>query len=113
MSRMAQAREALRSRRIAHTSAISVQDALEGVSPTRRPPIERRLAEMPESFKRTYLKAVGGRSRPAAVRAFCAECMGYDREGVTECTSLACALWPYRPYQVRQKAPAKARGEED
>jgi hypothetical protein len=39
------------------------------------------------------------RSRAAAVKLFCLECVGYTRKDVTGCTATACALYRWRPYQ--------------
>jgi hypothetical protein len=44
------------------------------------------------------------RSRAAAVKLFCLECVGYVRKDVTECSAHCCPLHPHRPYQ---------NGEED
>ena len=63
--------------------------------------IDRRLAQTPERVRRTYLRAVGGRSLAAGVKAFCLECVGWKRVEVTACTALACPLWPYRPFQAQ------------
>jgi hypothetical protein len=64
--------------------------------------IARRLEDVPERRRRTYLRAVSGRSKPAAIRAFCSECVGWDREEVRLCTSAACPLFPYRPFMARK-----------
>src|SRR5438046_8727594 len=39
------------------------------------------------------------RSRAAAVKLFCLECVGYVRKDVTECTACQCPLFRHRPYQ--------------
>lgn len=39
------------------------------------------------------------RSRAAAVKLFCLECVGYIRKDVTECTATKCSLFRWRPYQ--------------
>ena len=49
------------------------------------------------SFEAAYAK----KSRVAAVKAFCTECMGYTPSEVRGCTALACPLYEYRPFQVR------------
>jgi hypothetical protein len=38
-------------------------------------------------------------SRTAAIKAFCQECCGYNRETIRECTAIACPLYAFRPYQ--------------
>ena len=72
---------------------------LRGVhSPTALASIGRRLSEMPESCRKNYIKAMKGRSMAAGIKAFCLECMGWERAGVAECTAPACPLYPYRPF---------------
>jgi hypothetical protein len=39
------------------------------------------------------------RSRAAAVKLFCLECVGYVRKDVTHCTAPKCPLYRWRPYQ--------------
>lgn len=46
--------------------------------------------------RRVYERAMRGRSRRAAIEAFCAMCMGWDRQAVPGCTAPACPLYPYR-----------------
>ena len=58
-----------------------------------------RLKEMPATNRRTYAKACLGHSRPAAIKAFCEECVCWVREEVRLCTAKACPLYPYRPYK--------------
>lgn len=60
---------------------------------------KKRLSQMPETMRSTYLKAVSGKSLAAAVKAHCQECVGYQKDEVTKCTSTACPLYHYRPYQ--------------
>ena len=68
--------------------------------------IAKRRAEMPRSLRACYDKAVSGRSRKAAMRAFCLECCGYEIREVFLCTDLGCPLYPYRPRsRVSQGAP--------
>ncbi len=63
--------------------------------------IRDRAAEMPARCVRTYLRAMQGRAPKAAVKAMCQLCMGWAdyRAAVNACTSPACPLFPYRPYQ--------------
>lgn len=60
--------------------------------------IAKRRADMPVSYRGIYDRAMGGKSKAAAIHAFCLECMGWQREEVRLCTSPACPLFPYRPY---------------
>ena len=70
----------------------------------RKSAIAERLAQMPKSHRRTYLKATRGKGSPRiAIKAFCAECCGWDRQEVRLCTGLACPLWPYRPFVEGQE----------
>ena len=101
--RLAKARAARRSG--AQPSAKSV-DGLLKQAVLDRPAAEiakiaKRLEDTPETMRRTYLRAVSGRSKPAAIRAFCAECCGWVREEVRLCTAPACPLYPYRPFMGR------------
>ena len=76
-----------------------IQDARLDVNREALGKIEQRASQMPQTFVRVYLKAMRGKSVAAAIRAFCAECCGWDRASVTNCTAPACALYPYRPFQ--------------
>lgn len=68
--------------------------------------IARRREDMPKPYRRTYDRALSGRSLKAAVKAHCLECMGWQREEVRACTSYPCPLWPYRDYQESaEKSP--------
>jgi len=66
--------------------------------------IAKRLEDTPETMRRTYLRAVSGRSMAAGIKAFCAECVGWVREEVRLCTAPACPLYAYRPYTERATA---------
>jgi hypothetical protein len=75
------------------------QNRLSHLDPTRRSFVAKRLADMPKSARNTYLRAMGGRSPRAGIKAFCNECCGWQRAEVARCTALACPLYPYRPFQ--------------
>ena len=66
---------------------------------------------IPESAKKIYERAMAGRSRGAAVKAFCQECVGYVRKEVTLCTDKGCPLYHYRPH--RSPAALKKAKMED
>ena len=66
--------------------------ALADVEAVRR----KRLAQIPARQRPIFLRAWTGKSRKAAVRAFCLECVGYESAEVNRCTAPACALYPYR-----------------
>ncbi|MHB9071853.1 MAG: hypothetical protein ACYC54_15945 [Sedimentisphaerales bacterium] len=59
--------------------------------------IEKKLNNMPEHYRNNYKKAVTGRNRAAAVKAFCLECMGWQRTEIKNCDCVACPLYSYRP----------------
>jgi len=69
----------------------------------RQEKIAERRADTPKVYRASYDRAVSGRSLRAAVNSFCIQCVMYQREEVRLCTSLACGLWPYRPYQGSSK----------
>ena len=98
---LAKAREA---RRTGARNSITVientaQNRLSHLGLTRRPFVAKRLADMPKTARNKYLRAVGGRSPRAGIKAFCNECCGWQRNEVARCTALACPLYPYRPFQ--------------
>lgn len=63
----------------------------------------RRLAACPSSSKRLLASCWAKKASPrAAIKAFCAECVGYDRDAVAGCTAYACPLWRYRPFQTKE-----------
>jgi hypothetical protein len=59
-----------------------------------------KLSGVPAIYRNTFTLAYEGRSRSAAIKAFCLDCVGFERKSIRECTSHACPLYPYRPYQV-------------
>jgi hypothetical protein len=98
---LAKAREARRN--LASNSIVTIENAaqnrLSHLDPTRRSSVAKRLADVPKTAQNTYLRAVGGRSPRAGIKAFCNECCGWQRAEVARCTALACPLYPYRPFQ--------------
>ena len=65
--------------------------------------ITERRADMPKIHRANYDEAVSGKSRKAAIKAFRLECVCWQKEEVRLCTSLACPLYPYRPYKNSSK----------
>ena len=51
------------------------------------------------SCLKTFENAYKGKSRRLAIKAFCFECMGYDRAAIRNCTAPACPLWEVRPFK--------------
>ena len=68
------------------------------------PVARRRLASIPASAQNIYVRAATGQASPrGAIKAMCLDCVGYDRQAVADCTSPACPLFHYRPYQSKAK----------
>ena len=67
--------------------------------------IQKKLNDMPESYRRNYKRALAGKNRAAAVKAFCLECTGWQRIETGNCNSVACPLYPYRPYKQLLPGP--------
>ena len=61
--------------------------------------VRKRLNQMPESARLTYVKAMSGKSAANGIKAMCSECMGWDKSQIAGCTAQACPLFPYRPYK--------------
>jgi len=52
--------------------------------------------EVPKKYQNLYKKAMSGSSRKAAMKSFCAECVGYVYSEIEQCTDVGCPLYPYR-----------------
>ncbi len=52
--------------------------------------------KIPRNYRKTYDRAMTGRSIRAAINSQCIECMGYARVEVKNCVSPQCPLFPYR-----------------
>jgi hypothetical protein len=61
--------------------------------------IIQRRAGIPKAYRKTYDKAVKGKSLRAAVNAQCQECVFYQIDEIRNCSDLACPLYAVRPYQ--------------
>jgi hypothetical protein len=66
----------------------------------RQEKIAKRRADMPAVHRANYDLAVSGKSRKAAIKAFCLECVQWEKEEVRLCTALACPLYAFRPYKA-------------
>ena len=66
---------------------------------TRQEQIAERRSGIPRAYRKTYDKAVTGKSLRAAVNSQCIECCHYQIEEVRNCSDLACPLYAVRPYQ--------------
>ncbi len=65
----------------------------------------RRIETAPESFRKLLTQAMCGKCSPrTAIKAQCAECNGFDRQAISDCTNHSCPLWHFRPYQDKGHA---------
>ena len=55
-----------------------------------------KVKEIPPKHRKVLKHAFSGRSRKAAIRAFCLECCGYSAKEVALCTDVTCPLYDYR-----------------
>lgn len=56
-----------------------------------------RLSTCPKRYREILKRSWVTRSRKTAIKAFCLECVGFERAAITECTAYACPLWGFRP----------------
>ena len=61
------------------------------------------LAKIRPVYQANYKTALSGKSRAAAIKAKCLDCMGWQRVEVASCPIETCALWLYRPYRIAEK----------
>lgn len=52
--------------------------------------------EIPKRYQALYERAVARKSRVAAIRSQCLECVGYSTKEVKLCTDTRCPLYSYR-----------------
>ena len=94
--------EAQAKARISQRTAKNAEEMLKAasldVTAAQEAEIAERLDSMPETSRRTYLTAMRGRSKSAGIKAFCMECVCWQRQEVAQCTAHACPLYPYRPF---------------
>lgn len=65
--------------------------------------------DIPKLYQAGYERALSGKASPrGAIKAFCAECVGYERREITCCTDTGCPLYRYQPYQERFKRPPES-----
>ena len=69
--------------------------------------------EYPPSTQESYRRAMEGRSRKAAIRAFCVMCMGFQPHHVRGCTAPWCPLYPYRLGAVDDGRGRPVGGDDD
>jgi hypothetical protein len=57
---------------------------------------------IPKLYRSGYERALSGKASPRqAIKAFCLECVGYERNEITQCADTGCPLYHYRPFQKR------------
>ncbi len=54
------------------------------------------MRDIPKKYQKLYNRATSGKSRKAAIRSFCLECVGYFENEVKSCTDTNCPLFKYR-----------------
>lgn len=62
---------------------------------------DKQLAEVGRfslAWRKLFVKAFAGKSRAAAIKAFCAWCSNYQRLEIKLCQNGDCPLFMYRPY---------------
>jgi len=74
------------------------------MSMSRDSAIQAKLARMPANFRRNYREAMTGKSRAAAMDAYCWECLGWECPPA-DCTSPACPLYSFRPAGMPHSSP--------
>lgn len=52
--------------------------------------------QIPKRYRGLYQRAMNKKSRKAAIRSFCIECVGYVEKEVKDCTDSGCPLFRYR-----------------
>ena len=73
-----------------------------------------RRAQIPKLYRGLYDKAIIGKSRKAAMHAFCLECCGWVIKEVFLCTSPQCSHYPYRPKsRASQGTPESVSDEQE
>ncbi len=67
--------------------------------------IIKKADDMPEIYRKNYLAAISGKASPRnAIKSFCLECMGWQRNEVSRCSTIDCPLNLYRPFRKDQDA---------
>lgn len=85
-----------------------------GARMNRQEMIAERRVQIPNLYRAIYDRAITGKSRKAAMHAFCLECCGWQIKEVFLCTSPQCPLYPYRPKsRASQGAPESVSEEPD
>lgn len=72
--------------------------------------VGKRIAEIPENYRKGYKKAVKGGSKRAAIKAFCLECSMWQEDEITGCKAVTCPLYSVRPFVKKDAALRNLRG---
>jgi hypothetical protein len=75
--------------------------------------IARKLKDIPEIYREIYEKAVIGGSKPAAIKAFCLECVCWQKNEIINCTCVTCPLYLVRPFVKSHKNPKDKFGQQE
>lgn len=60
-----------------------------------------RLATVPSSSRKLFERVWEAKASPrACIKAFCQECVGFERAAIKECAAYACPLWNLRPHRA-------------
>lgn len=71
--------------------------------------IQKRKDIMPSRYQKLYNRVTSSKASPReAIKAHCLECMGWHKNEVILCNSVACPLYRYRPYQKSSKLAERA-----
>jgi hypothetical protein len=76
---------------------------------SREEQIAERLEQMPAIYRKNYLQAVSRKSRAAADKAMCLECMHHAKEEIKACSDLGCPLYRYRPFVRHPKSAGRSK----
>jgi len=60
---------------------------------------QERRDQIPKKYRTVYDKAISGKSRSAAMKAFCLECTMWQKDEIRLCSDTSCPLYPYRPWK--------------
>lgn len=67
---------------------------------------------IPQQYRTSYDKAIDKKSKVAAIKVKCLDCMNWDKKLVKECDITTCPLWSIRPYN-RVRAGQKSSEIDD
>lgn len=62
-----------------------------------------RLKTIPPARQNLFRQAYTGRSRKAAIKAFCIECMGFSYESAKDCRTTTCPLYAVHRREFNEK----------